>query len=92
MSRDAHEKICGDPRGVFAGSLNPMTSQATAVEGGWRFSGKATYASGSGHGTYLVVAAVVIRDGTPQIVDRFPILRAGLFSIEHAKILNTWRG
>ena len=90
LSRDVYEKIYGDPRGVIAGSLNPMTSQATAVEGGWRFSGKATYASGSGHATYLVAAAVVVRDGTPQIVDGFPMLRAGLFPIEHAKILNTW--
>ena|SRR6516165_3849443 len=55
-------------------------------------SGKATYASGSGHATYLVVAAVVIRGGMPQIIDEFPILRAGLFPIEHAKILNTWPG
>jgi alkylation response protein AidB-like acyl-CoA dehydrogenase len=90
LSRDAYEKIYADPRAVIAGSLNPMTSQTTAVEGGWRFSGKATYASGSGHATHLVAAAVVIRDGAPQIVDGFPMLRAGLFPIEHVKILDTW--
>jgi alkylation response protein AidB-like acyl-CoA dehydrogenase len=67
-----------------------MTSQVTEVEGGWRFSGRATYASCSGHATYLMVAAVVIRDGTPQIMDGFPALRAGLFPIEQAKILDTW--
>jgi hypothetical protein len=41
LSCDAYEKIYRDPRAVIAGSLNPMTSQVTAVEGGWRFSGKA---------------------------------------------------
>ncbi len=90
LSRDAYEKIYRDPRAVIAGSLNPMTSQVTAVDGGWRFSGKATYASGSGHATYLMVAAVVIRAGSPQIIDGFPALRAGLFPIEHARILDTW--
>jgi alkylation response protein AidB-like acyl-CoA dehydrogenase len=90
LSRAAFEKIYGDPRGVTAGSLNPMTSQATPVEGGWRFSGKATNASGSGHATYLMAAALILRDGAPQMVDGFPMLRAGFFPIKHAKILNTW--
>ncbi len=90
LSREAFEKIYGEPRGVSAGSLNPMTSQATPVEGGWRFSGKATYASGSGQATYLMAAALILRDGAPQIVDGFPMLRAGFFPIKHAKILNTW--
>jgi alkylation response protein AidB-like acyl-CoA dehydrogenase len=90
LSREAFEKIYGDPRGVTAGSLNPMTSQATPVEGGWRFSGKATNASGSGHATYLMAAAMILHDGAPQIVNGFPMLRAGFFPIKHAKILNTW--
>lgn len=90
LSRAAFDKIYGDPRGVTAGTLNPMTSQATRVEGGWRFSGKATYASGSGQSSYLMAAAIVLRDGAPTIVNGFPILRAGFFPIKNAKILNTW--
>ncbi|MGA7870812.1 MAG: acyl-CoA dehydrogenase family protein [Candidatus Binatus sp.] len=90
LSRAAFEKIYGDPRGVSAGSLNPMTTQAVSVEGGWRLSGKAQYASGSGHATYLLAAGLVLRDGAPQFVNEVPVLRAGLFPIEHAKILNTW--
>jgi len=90
LSRKAFETIYGDPRGVTAGSLNPMTSHAVAVEGGWRLSGKATYASGSAHASYLMAAAVVMRDGVPQIANGFPMMRAGLFPIGRAKILNTW--
>jgi alkylation response protein AidB-like acyl-CoA dehydrogenase len=90
LSRAAYESIYGDPGAVTCGSLNPMSSQATAVEGGWRFSGRATYASGCGHATYLMAAGLVLRDGAPQIVDGFPALRAGLFPIKHVKILNTW--
>jgi indole-3-acetate monooxygenase len=90
LSRAAFEKIYGDPRGVSAGSLNPATTQVIPVESGWRLSGKATYASASAHATYLMAAGMVLRDGAPQIVDGFPVMRAGLFPAEHAKILNTW--
>ena len=90
LSREAFEKIFSDPRAVGAGSLNPMTSQATRVEGGWRFSGKATNASGSGHSTWLTAAALILRDGAPQFVDGVPMLRAGIIPTSQAKILNTW--
>ncbi len=90
LSRAAFEKIYGDPLGLSAGSLNPATTRVVAADGGWRFSGKATYASGSGHATYLMAAGMVLRDGAPQMVDGFPMMRAGLFPIKHAKILNTW--
>ncbi len=90
ISREAFEKIYSDPRGITCGSLNPMTSQAIPVEGGFRFSGTATNASGSAQATYLMAAALVLRDGAPQFVDGIPTLRAGFFPIKHAKILNTW--
>jgi indole-3-acetate monooxygenase len=90
LSRAAFEKIYGDPLGLSAGSLNPATTRVVPADGGWRFSGKATYASGSGHATYLMAAGMVLRDGAPQMVDGFPMMRAGLFPIKHAKILNTW--
>jgi alkylation response protein AidB-like acyl-CoA dehydrogenase len=90
LSRSAFEKIYGDPRGMSAGSLNPATTRVVAEDGGWRFSGKATYASASAHATYLMAAGMVLRDAAPQIVDGFPVMRAGLFPISHAKILNTW--
>jgi alkylation response protein AidB-like acyl-CoA dehydrogenase len=90
LPRAAFEKIFGDPRGVSVGSLNPMTSRATSVDGGWRFSGKATYCSGSAHATYLCAAGIIVRDGAPQMDQGFPAIRAGLFSIREAKILETW--
>jgi alkylation response protein AidB-like acyl-CoA dehydrogenase len=90
LSRAAFEKVYGDPRGMSAGSLNPATTRVVAVDGGWRFSGKATYASASAHATYLMAAGMVLRDGAPQIVDGFPMMRAGLFPIKEAEILNTW--
>src|SRR5208337_3585296 len=90
LSRAAFKEIYGDPRGVSAGSLNPATTRGVAADGGWRLSGKATYASASAHATWLMAAGIVMRDGAPQFVDGAPVLRAGLFPIKHAKILNTW--
>ena len=90
LSRAAYEEIFTDPRGITCGSLNPMTSRAVAVEGGWRFSGTAANASGCAHATYLMAAALVLRDGAPQIVEGVPVLRAGFFPIKHATILKTW--
>src|SRR5277367_3188486 len=90
LSRAAFEKIYGDPLGMSAGSLNPATTRVVATEGGWLFSGKATYASASAHATYLMAAGMVLRDGAPQLVDGFPMMRGGLFPIANAKILNTW--
>jgi indole-3-acetate monooxygenase len=90
LSRAAFEKIYSDPRGLIAGTLNPFTTRTVAQDGGWRFSGKATYASGAAHATYLMAAALVLRDGAPQIVDGIPVIHAGIFPVEHAKFLNTW--
>jgi indole-3-acetate monooxygenase len=90
LSRRAFEQFYGAPRGISAGSLNPITSRATQVEGGWSFSGKATYASGAAQATHLMAAAIVMRDGAPQMAGELPMMRAGMFPIEHARILNTW--
>ena len=90
LSKAAFEEIYGDPRGVTAGSLNPMSGQVSRVEGGWTFSGKAPYASGSAHATYLMATGLVLRDRAPQFVNDVPVLRAGLFPIKNAKALNTW--
>jgi indole-3-acetate monooxygenase len=90
VSRAAFEKIYGDPRGITAGSLNPMSSRVLQVEGGWQFTGKAPYASGAAHASYLMATGLVLRDGAPQIVNDLPVLRGGFFPIRNAKALNTW--
>jgi len=90
LPRAAFEKIYNDPRAVGCGSLNPMTSQVVRKEGGWCFSGRATYASGSAQSNWLVAAALVLHEGAPRFVDGIPELRAGFFPMKNAKILDTW--
>lgn len=89
-ARDAFEKIFADPRALLAGSFSPMGNSAAACEGGFRFTGKSTYASGSAQATWLVASAIELVNGAPEIVDGVPRIRAGLMPIKQASILNTW--
>jgi alkylation response protein AidB-like acyl-CoA dehydrogenase len=90
VSPGAFEKIFGDPRGVSAGSLNPMETRARKVEGGWRFGGRATYVSGSAQATYITVAGVVQGEGMQQSANTMPMVRGGMFPIDKVTILDTW--
>jgi alkylation response protein AidB-like acyl-CoA dehydrogenase len=90
ISHDAFDEIFSDPRAVIAGSLNPTTTRVDSCAGGWRFSGRATYVSGSAQASWLMAAGVVLEDGSPRLVDGVPVLRAGLFPIRHCTILDTW--
>src|SRR5262249_41839661 len=73
-----------------AGSLTPTTTRVVSRPGGWRFSGKASYVSGSAQASWLMAAKLVLDDGSPLLVDGVPVLRAGLFPIRHCTILDRW--
>jgi alkylation response protein AidB-like acyl-CoA dehydrogenase len=88
--RDVFESVCGDPTALMAGSLNPATARAERAEGGYVFSGTATYLSGSAHARWLSVAAVVTEQGRFVIEDGRPQIRAGTIPIEQARCLDTW--
>ena len=90
VSREAFEEIFGNPRAVLAGSLNPTASRALPCDGGWRYSGTASYVSGSAQASWLMTAAVELHDGSPRFVDGVPRIRAGLFPIAHCRVLDTW--
>jgi indole-3-acetate monooxygenase len=90
LAREAFENIFGDRRALLAGSLGPMGNSAAACEGGFRFTGRATYASGSAQATWLVGSGVELVNDAPQIVNGIPKFRTGVFPIKFAKILGTW--
>jgi alkylation response protein AidB-like acyl-CoA dehydrogenase len=89
LSRDAYEEVFGDPRAIIAGSLNP-TARAIPCDGGWKFSGSATYASGSAQATWIMASGLAIRDGKPEFRGEIPVIKAGLFPMKSCKILDTW--
>jgi alkylation response protein AidB-like acyl-CoA dehydrogenase len=73
-----------------AGTLNPVTARAERVDGGYRFSGRATYLSGSAHSNWMMAAAIVTEGGEPVVTDRGLHIRTGMFPIEQATRLDTW--
>jgi alkylation response protein AidB-like acyl-CoA dehydrogenase len=87
---DTFATICRDPRALIAGSLNPVTAQAEPVDGGFLFSGRATYLSGSAHARFIMASALVMKDQAPVLADGGIQIRAGFFPIEHARSLDTW--
>ena len=90
LAREAFENIFSDRRALVAGSLGPMGNSARACEGGFRFTGRATYASGSAQATWLAGSGVELVNDAPQIVNGIPKFRTGIFPIKFAKILSTW--
>jgi alkylation response protein AidB-like acyl-CoA dehydrogenase len=90
LKREAYEQVFADPRAVSAGSLNPMGVQAVRDGDEWRFTGRATYVSGSGQATWLMTAGFQLVDGAPRLVDGIPEMRAALLPMREARILSTW--
>ena len=89
LAREAFTTICGDPLGFAAGSLNPAGARAEQVDGGFVFSGKASYLSGALHAKWAMATAFVTRNGEP-LIDGGMQIRTGVFPLEHARCLDTW--
>jgi alkylation response protein AidB-like acyl-CoA dehydrogenase len=90
LSDDACKTICSDPHGLVAGTLNPVTAQAERTEGGYVFSGRATYLSGSANAKWIMASALVMRDGELVVTDSGVDIRSGMLPIERAQDLDTW--
>lgn len=90
LAGEARAAILGDSRGLVAGGLNPMTARADVTDGGFVFSGRATYLSGSAHARWIMVAAIVYNDDQPEVNDVGLHIRVGVMPIERAHNLDTW--
>jgi len=79
-----------DPTALIAGSLNPLAARAEPVDGGYLFSGRATYLSGSAHARWIMASALVMKDEAPVLADGAIQILSGLLPIEQARSLDTW--
>src|SRR5262249_39078357 len=87
----AREIYCGPTPTVVAGSINP-TGRATAVDGGFRVSGRWSLGSGINQANW-VTANCVVYDGDQKRVgpDGAPDLRVMFFPAQQCEIRDTWR-
>jgi alkylation response protein AidB-like acyl-CoA dehydrogenase len=91
MEPEAARDAFGGARDVLAWGYGP-NGKAVRTEGGWRVTGKWSFASGSRHSTWLGAhCQCVAADGTPVPgPDGKPWERTALFRREQAKIEDIW--
>ncbi|MEM1034392.1 MAG: acyl-CoA dehydrogenase family protein [Myxococcota bacterium] len=78
-----------DPKVVTAGVFAP-SGRAVPTEGGYRLSGRWSFASGCDNATWCMGGALVMDGETPRAIDGKPEIRSLLFRAEAARIVDTW--
>jgi indole-3-acetate monooxygenase len=90
LPRASYDAVFAEPRALIAGSLNPLGTRAERREGGWLFNGRASYVSCSTDATWINVAGLEVHDGGPRMIDDAPLMRAAMFPVDRAEVLDTW--
>lgn len=91
MSLDAAREAFGRERDVLAWGYGP-NGRAVRTDGGWRITGKWSFASGSRHSTWLGAHCICVApDGNPMLgPNGKPWERTALFRRGQARIDDTW--
>jgi alkylation response protein AidB-like acyl-CoA dehydrogenase len=89
---EAAWQIFRDRRAVIAWGAGP-SGKAVAVPGGWRISGRWSFASGSRHATWMGgLCPLADADGAPRTgEDGGPVIRCFVFPKERARIVDDWQ-
>ncbi|HZU75229.1 MAG TPA: acyl-CoA dehydrogenase family protein, partial [Dehalococcoidia bacterium] len=86
----AADEMLADPRAVVCGSFNSQMA-AEPVQGGYRVSGRAAFASGCNYATWFVAQALVMENGAPKLRPTgMPVALAVFFPAGDAEILDNW--
>jgi alkylation response protein AidB-like acyl-CoA dehydrogenase len=88
MDAAAAEEVFGDPRTVFAAGTPAPLGRADSVQGGYRVSGRWTFASGCRHANW-VVARCAVYDGETRREDLGPWVNL-LVPMSDARIEDSW--
>lgn len=80
------------PDVILAGAFSAQ-GEARIVPGGYRISGRWSFATGSQHCHWLMANCVLLQDGKPLPgpIPGMPATRAMLFRAEQARVLDNWR-
>jgi alkylation response protein AidB-like acyl-CoA dehydrogenase len=89
LPEQSAQEIFGN-RGVVAGSVNP-TGRADAVAGGFRASGRWSYASGIDHANWIIANCIIHEDGKPRrVASGAPDMRFLFMPRAAVEVLDTW--
>jgi alkylation response protein AidB-like acyl-CoA dehydrogenase len=85
FSGQAQDEVFGaDPDARVCGSI-PPTGTSVKVDGGWRISGRWSYASGSPHAQWALVGAMLTQDD-----DQRPTSGIALIPMSELEFVDTW--
>jgi alkylation response protein AidB-like acyl-CoA dehydrogenase len=84
LSRAVFDSLFAGGRGVLAGAFNPMHASITAVDGGYRVTGRWSFASGCQHADWLFGNAIA------GFTDEGPQMRMAVFAPDQVTIEDTW--
>ncbi|WP_410655444.1 acyl-CoA dehydrogenase family protein [Amycolatopsis sp. lyj-112] len=86
---ETSRELFADSDKLVVGGVNP-SGVAEAVEGGFRLSGKWSFASGSAHADWLVCAARVTDDGQPRQGESGPAIRMLFLPRSSVTFVDDW--
>ncbi len=89
LDGEAAKRVFGSPDAVVGGVFAPR-GRAVREPGGYRMTGRWSFASGCQHASWLLGGCLVEGDAGPELVDGRPDVRLLLFPAEQAEILDTW--
>jgi len=90
LEDDTAREIFGEPGSIASGVFAPR-AMARVVEGGYRVTGRWTFASGCQHATWLLGGAVILDGNGPKLLaGNVPETRMMLFPAAEVTIHDTW--
>ncbi|XXX81034.1 acyl-CoA dehydrogenase family protein [Sorangium sp. So ce134] len=92
LSRERFDAVyAGGPDVIIAGAFNAQ-GEAHATEGGYRVTGRWSFASGCEHASWLFGNCVILDGGRPRMAPggEVPEMRGMLFPASEVRIIDTW--
>lgn len=87
---DGAAEIYGDPH-VVTGGVTMPTGMAVPEDGGFRLTGRWSFASGVQHSAWMMAACLVLEDGRPRRLDgKLPDLHFLFVPAAELEVIDTW--
>lgn len=82
--------IWGGPGSIVAGTVDPRSGMAAPVAGGYRVSGRWSFASGCQQATTMLAGCLIVENGAPVIGPAGPEIILAFLPASDVTIVDTW--